>query len=882
MNTFENQEQEYNFKNHLEAITNIKTLDKYAYFNDMILNDKKINNQQKEYLQDKLINFATEKISLFMENIDVYEWRDSSSIDDNKQLFEDIKNNNLESYYDYLLDMIVDDEYEETYNEIIDFMEKQLKNPMYSKVNNNSKGIKIKNLKDTFYVIDSNEYNGKKLFLLESEKYGDEVAGIIIDEDRNVIMDEIWNGFDDYIENLDNDKDYIITPIKEFIKDGIIYTGSEISAFHIDRNVGVGFADRSRIYNAIKDFEEANKDFPNLPTAFNSDGTYEDKEILYSTYDKYIAISHRDELQEYEQYFDDYVDYKIDYMLENNFSENLIGIDRYILKLEALAEIYYAKKNGLTEEQIMYMIESANEMQDYHISSTMRTTWKALQDGVTKEQMEIINDKEIGISEREVLFELLSDGGTLEQVETLKGFDYNVLYPMKYGYVNNIINVNQGKAICDNLKKLLNRGIYKNDFQFGMFVEGLIFTLQEEHKTVTEIESTFKEYFNQTEEKNFFNFVKKNGWSDNEKVIEVNIRYINEKIANGWRAYTDVIRFDDLETAMKYVNKTEQVYDWLDNSVPVKEDEIPLSVSVNNEIVWENEVFVNQLINKIKNDDIPKNKVTENILTLKKTNFINKFDIEVGNEIICADKLLETIYGNDVREYRCYLDDKNREDTCFEFRDRDVDKVFYDNTNIKNYNIKSSKKMEKDIISINQEPTKNTITNMLQVIGEYEKLNEIPTDKRITSWFGDYSVYEAKCDIQKNDIIKRYIELEKEIRNTIALPFCYNYHYEYYDLMSTQLSEDNYINLITSEKNIDVLDYIDDNNLKEYSINEFYKPLRENTPVVCVNINKVERYIEVAKKDIEKIRANKDYSEKEKKENVKSTDKMLVNKEHSR
>lgn len=56
----------------------------------------------------------------------------------------------------------------------------------------------------TWYVVDTETVDGKELFLLENENYGDETFGIIIDKDRNVLVDEAWNGFSDYHEKYDN------------------------------------------------------------------------------------------------------------------------------------------------------------------------------------------------------------------------------------------------------------------------------------------------------------------------------------------------------------------------------------------------------------------------------------------------------------------------------------------------------------------------------------------------------------------------------------------------------------------------------------------------------------------------------------------------------
>ena len=35
------------------------------------------------------------------------------------------------------------------------------------------------------------------LFLLEHETYGDEAANVIVDEGGNLVLEDVWNGFDD-------------------------------------------------------------------------------------------------------------------------------------------------------------------------------------------------------------------------------------------------------------------------------------------------------------------------------------------------------------------------------------------------------------------------------------------------------------------------------------------------------------------------------------------------------------------------------------------------------------------------------------------------------------------------------------------------------------
>lgn len=66
-------------------------------------------------------------------------------------------------------------------------------------------GIKIEGHFGKWHVIDESEYNGEKVYLLEHDTYGDDAAGLIVNEDLKVILDDAWNGFNDleYLENED-------------------------------------------------------------------------------------------------------------------------------------------------------------------------------------------------------------------------------------------------------------------------------------------------------------------------------------------------------------------------------------------------------------------------------------------------------------------------------------------------------------------------------------------------------------------------------------------------------------------------------------------------------------------------------------------------------
>ena len=77
------------------------------------------------------------------------------------------------------------------------------------KLKPNSDGIRIDGHVGTWYVISDGWYDytpdedGEPktyhvhCFLLEHEEYGDEAACLIVNEEGSILMDDVWNGFDD-------------------------------------------------------------------------------------------------------------------------------------------------------------------------------------------------------------------------------------------------------------------------------------------------------------------------------------------------------------------------------------------------------------------------------------------------------------------------------------------------------------------------------------------------------------------------------------------------------------------------------------------------------------------------------------------------------------
>lgn len=60
--------------------------------------------------------------------------------------------------------------------------------------------IKVDQYKGTWYVIDESFYDSKKVYLLESEQFGEDIPCLIVDKDLKVVKNNVWNGFGDLDE----------------------------------------------------------------------------------------------------------------------------------------------------------------------------------------------------------------------------------------------------------------------------------------------------------------------------------------------------------------------------------------------------------------------------------------------------------------------------------------------------------------------------------------------------------------------------------------------------------------------------------------------------------------------------------------------------------
>ena len=70
-------------------------------------------------------------------------------------------------------------------------------------ITENTDQITIKGHYGKWFVVSTETHNGRTLFELEHETHGDSAAHLIVDCHGVIVLEDVWNSFDDYYESLD-------------------------------------------------------------------------------------------------------------------------------------------------------------------------------------------------------------------------------------------------------------------------------------------------------------------------------------------------------------------------------------------------------------------------------------------------------------------------------------------------------------------------------------------------------------------------------------------------------------------------------------------------------------------------------------------------------
>ena len=226
-----------------------------------------------------------------------------------------------------------------------------------------------------------------------------------------------------------------IQPIREFTdEEGRVAEGERIP---IVTSRYPGFADRAMVFAAVNDFEIAN-DLPENERTIH-DGSYEDKVFLYSAYDRYVGMSHQNDLS-------------IQPYMERLHAIADSEAGRYTNMMSLVAEVYYAQKNNLSSEQIDFILESAAKEQ--LPGEAMRNMRRGLERGLTEEQISItLGERE---STKEYIVSFMLDGGSLETAKALKGCDPAQFYALSRPLNEGTISPEVAQAIIQTVNQIKN------------------------------------------------------------------------------------------------------------------------------------------------------------------------------------------------------------------------------------------------------------------------------------------------------------------------------------------------------------------------------------------------------------------------------------------
>lgn len=235
-----------------------------------------------------------------------------------------------------------------------------------------------------------------------------------------------------------------IIPIREFFdNDRKILIGSDIG---LDRETGQ--VDRTRIYEAVRDFENVNREIVRNPV-IDRDGDYSDRTTLYSGYDQYVGMSHMQdgELTPYQE------------LIEAAVQKSERGSSKDWLKEVYTAEVYYAHVNGLAPDQIQYMVEKSAETEAElpvftSAWDSMRNIRHAFEQGMNPEQVDVSLGQEDSV--QQTILQYLHDGGDVERAKALRGADVATAHYISMEYGNNNLSAEKAAAIVQTVQEIHN------------------------------------------------------------------------------------------------------------------------------------------------------------------------------------------------------------------------------------------------------------------------------------------------------------------------------------------------------------------------------------------------------------------------------------------
>lgn len=211
-----------------------------------------------------------------------------------------------------------------------------------------------------------------------------------------------------------------ITPIREFFdEDGRILVGSDIG---LDRETGQ--VNRRRVYQAVQIFEDRNRNLIQAPV-IDRNGDYLDREFLYSAYNRYVGMSNRQD--------SDLAPFRE--LIENAADMDSRNITKAHLQDIYTAEVYFAHRNGLNQDQIEYMVVNSAGVElpsGTSLEESMTNIRHAFEQGMTEEQVDLIIGQESFVQQEILAY--LYDGGDMERARAVRGADMDTSFYLMQMY----------------------------------------------------------------------------------------------------------------------------------------------------------------------------------------------------------------------------------------------------------------------------------------------------------------------------------------------------------------------------------------------------------------------------------------------------------------
>ncbi len=217
--------------------------------------------------------------------------------------------------------------------------DKQAEKPK-DKLDLDSDNIEIEGYTGTWYVIEAEHIKGKDLFLLESEYYGDEAACLIVDGKKNLVMDDVHNGFADYLERIAVPENQMIIPDEDaqemWTYDFDVYMNGEKlppfieGEYERNRQIYAAMAEKENIVSAVKEDVSTYHNADSIATTvFEISESYNGTPVAGEPYYLYLDENYEDyEWQNWEKEYNSYQNtmYSLTHGLAQNVEDYLLNV----------------------------------------------------------------------------------------------------------------------------------------------------------------------------------------------------------------------------------------------------------------------------------------------------------------------------------------------------------------------------------------------------------------------------------------------------------------------------------------------------------------------------------------------------------------------------